>query len=273
MKLIDFDAAFQRYVRDWMRENAAKFSNVDEMEAQMPEVYTRFINEPAGWLGGLAPAFYFDQYDDAQLLLRWMVEYISQGVAVPDQLLERITALGEPAVQPLVRLAADDQAAAEARMTAVGLLRELDSVQPMRLYIGWIAAARELDELCENAAESLKNMGRAVVGPCLESMAGASLAAKECFADILCAFPGEEGVFEPLLALMDVTKNKALIASLLGKLGDERALPRLEQELDNPEINYLDYIEIANAIRELGGEVLKEREFAGDPYYESMKRL
>ena len=44
-------------------------------------------------------------------------------------------------------------------------------------------------------------------------------------------------------------------------------------KLDDPDINYLDYIEIANAVRALGGEVEKERSFEGDPYYESMKRL
>ena len=50
-------------------------------------------------------------------------------------------------------------------------------------------------------------------------------------------------------------------------------LPRMMQALDDPDINYLDYIEIANAVRALGGEVEKERSFEGDPYYESMKRL
>ena len=45
------------------------------------------------------------------------------------------------------------------------------------------------------------------------------------------------------------------------------------EALDAPDITYLDYIEIANTVRALGGEIEKERVFDGDPYYESMKQL
>ena len=37
-------------------------------------------------------------------------------------------------------------------------------------------------------------------------------------------------------------------------------------------INYLDYVEIVSAIDALGGERPPEREFSGDPYYESLRR-
>ena len=46
-------------------------------------------------------------------------------------------------------------------------------------------------------------------------------------------------------------------------------MPMLELQ----ELNYLDYLEIRDAIEELGGEVKTEREFAGDEYYESMKNM
>ena len=63
----------------------------------------------------------------------------------------------------------------------------------------------------------------------------------------------------------------SLYASLLGKLGDERALDALNRALDREEINYLDYIEIRDAIEALGGECAHERDFNGDPYYETLK--
>ena len=59
----------------------------------------------------------------------------------------------------------------------------------------------------------------------------------------------------------------------IAKFGDPDALPRMKQALEDPAINYLDYVEIANAVRALGGEVTSERTFDGDPYYESMKKL
>ncbi|MFR5795784.1 MAG: hypothetical protein ACLUI3_09750 [Christensenellales bacterium] len=37
------------------------------------------------------------------------------------------------------------------------------------------------------------------------------------------------------------------------------------QECASPDINYLDYVEVVNAIEALGGERPPEREFSGDP--------
>jgi len=180
--------------------------------------------------------------------------------------------IGRAAEQPLLDLAADEAAPAETRMTAVGLLRELESTAPMELYFSWLEKAQELDELCENAVESLKNMGAQIKEKCLTLFPQASPAVRECLADLLCAFPGDDRVLAFLVDLFEQTENKALLASYLGKLGDERALPHLEKAVNDPSINYLDYVEILNAVRELGGEATESREFAGDPYYESLKQ-
>ena len=45
------------------------------------------------------------------------------------------------------------------------------------------------------------------------------------------------------------------------------------QAAASPDINYLDFVEISSAIEALGGDRPAEREFAGDPYYESLKRV
>ena len=273
MNCVDFDKHFQTYLRDWTKANMAKYQNVDAMEADVPEVYLRWLNEPCDWLSGRTPGDYFQQFDDAKFLCKWLCDYVKKKVSIPDQLMERITELGEESVQPLLDIAARKEAANEVRMTAIGLLREMERTEPMELYIGWLANAQELDELCENGAESLKNMGGRVVEPLLNAYQTACPAAREVIVDILCDYPTEKRVLPLLLELMDSSKNKALIASYIGKFGDADALPRMMQALDDPDINYLDYIEIANAVRALGGEVEKERCFDGDPYYESMKQL
>lgn len=272
MVLIDFDEKFQEYLRVWMNKNRSKYKTVDEMEAQMPDVYTRWLNAPAKWLDGQAPGFYFDQYSDAQELTQMMVDYMEGGVAVPFQLLDRITDMEEDAEQPLMMVVSDDGANSEARMTAIGLLRSLDSQAPKELYFSWLRQAQQMDELIENAVESLKNMGD-ILEPLLSMQKEAAHPIRVCIADMLSNFPGEMRVFEFLQEMFGLSDNKALFASFLGKFGDERAIPLLEKAIDDPNINYLDYIEIVNAISQLGGEVTKEREFAGDPYYESLKQM
>ena len=43
--------------------------------------------------------------------------------------------------------------------------------------------------------------------------------------------------------------------------------------MNRPELNYLDYIELRNAVEALGADVPQERDFHGDPYYESLSRM
>ncbi len=273
MNCVDFDKHFEDYVRVWTKENMARYKNVDAMEADIPEVYLRWLNEPCDWLSGRTPGNYFAQFDDAKFLCKWLSDYVKKKVPVPDQLLERITELGEESVPHLLAIAGRTEAADEVRMTAIGLLREMERVEPLEMYVSWLADGGEMDELKENGAESLKNMGGRVIEPLLRAYETASLGARECIADILCDYPEEKRVLPLLLSLMDETKNTALIASLIAKYGDPAALPRMMEALNAPGINYLDYVEVANAVRALGGEVGEERSFEGDPYYESMKRL
>ncbi len=273
MNCVDFDKHFEAYLRTWTQQNMAKYRNMDAMEAEVPEVYLRWLNEPCDWLSGRTPGDYFEQFDDAKFLCKWLSDYVKKKVPVPDQLLERITALGAESVPCLVDIAARREAANEVRMTAIGLLREMESKAPMDLYISWLASGQAFDEIMENGAESLKNMGGAVIEPLLAAYETACPAARECIADILCDYPAEKRVLPLLLGLMDTSKNIALVASYIAKFGDAEALPRMMEALEDPSINYLDYVEIANAVRALGGEIAKERSFEGDPYYESMKQL
>lgn len=273
MKCIDFDKQFERYAAAWVKRNGAKYkNNMDVIEGLMPDIYMEFLKKPADWLDGKRPGRYFEQYSDANMLVDWMCQYMDEKVPLPDLLLERITALGKAAEDALLPLA--QQGEGEKRMTAISLLRELESVRPMRAYIDYIAALSEPDELGDMCAESLTAMGDIVVQPVLAALPEATDAARDIFADVLSNFPGEEKIFELIMERFAHAEDKrALFASYLAKLGDERALCALYDAAQAREVNYLDYVEIVNAIDALGGDRPPEREFAGDPYYESLRQL
>lgn len=278
MNCIDFDRQFQRYTAEWVRKNGDKYkNNMDVIEDMMPGVYEEFLNKPAAWLDGAAPGAYFGQFDDAGELVAWLCEYMEKGVPVPDVLLERITELGGAAEDALLALLEREDATDEMRMTAVSLLGEMESERPMRRYIGWIAALEPDDgraDLCDLCAEMLTSMGEAVIEPILDALPGATQAARDVFADILSNYPGDERIYELLMErFAHEQERRALFASYLAKLGDPRALPALIEAAADQEINYLDFVEISSAIDALGGERPAEREFAGDPYYESLKRV
>lgn len=275
MKCINFDRAFERYVAEWIKENSEKYKDdMDVIEDMMPDVYLEFLKKPADFLDGVAPQDYFEQFDNADMLVNWLCDYIAQGVPVPDLLLERVTALGNPAEKSLLALVARDDLPEETQMTAISLLREMESKAPMQRYIDYIASLEEPSDKGDLCAEALMSMGESVVEPILAALSGAGQIGRDIFADVLSNYPGDERIYELMIERF-VTRDerRALFASYLAKLGDERAIPMLKEAAQSPDINYLDYVEVVNAIEALGGERPPEREFSGDPYYESLRQV
>lgn len=275
MKCINFDRAFERYMAEWIKENSEKYKDdMDVIEDMMPGVYLEFLKKPADFLDGVAPQDYFEQFDNADMLVNWLCDYIAQGVPVPDLLLERVTALGNPAEKSLLALVARDDLPEETQMTAISLLREMESKAPMQRYIDYIASLEEPSDKGDLCAEALMSMGESVVEPILATLSGAGQTGRDIFADVLSNYPGDERIYELMIERF-VTRDerRALFASYLAKLGDERAIPMLKEAAQSPDINYLDYVEVVNAIEALGGERPPEREFSGDPYYESLRQV
>ena len=275
MKCINFDRAFERYMAEWMKENSEKYKDdMDVIEDMMPDVYLEFLKKPADFLDGIAPQDYFEQFDNADMLVNWLCDYIAQGVPVPDLLLERVTALGNPAEKSLLALITRDDLPEETQMTAISLLREMESKAPMQRYIDYIASLEEPSDKGDLCAEALMSMGESVVEPILAALSGAGQTGRDIFADVLSNYPGDERIYELMIERF-VTRDerRALFASYLAKLGDERAIPMLKEAAQSPDINYLDYVEVVNAIEALGGERPPEREFSGDPYYESLRQV
>ena len=275
MKCINFDRAFERYMAEWIKENSEKYKDdMDVIEDMMPDVYLEFLKKPADFLDGVAPQDYFEQFDNADMLVNWLCDYIAQGVPVPDLLLERVTALGNPAEKSLLALVARDDLPEETQMTAISLLREMESKAPMQRYIDYIASLEEPSDKGDLCAEALMSMGESVVEPILATLSGAGQTGRDIFADVLSNYPGDERIYELMIERF-VTRDerRALFASYLAKLGDERAIPMFKEAAQSPDINYLDYVEVVNAIEALGGERPPEREFSGDPYYESLRQV
>ena len=269
-KCIDFDERFADFTSQWMKDHAKEYRNFDAMEADMPRVYMAFLNTPAKWLDGVTPGAYFTQFEDAKDLVDWLQAYCEKEVPVPDLLLDQIQAVGKPCEKRLVALLKDEDADEEAKMTAIGLLRDMESTAPKMLYIEWQMNRAVQDDLCDNALESLTAMGKPVVQPLLEALPRANAAGQEAMLDVLANYPGNEQVFKLALRLFkENPTRRALFASYLGKLGDDRALPELIAAANDDRVTYIDFIELRNAIEQLGG-VCPEREFDDDPTYQAL---
>ena len=166
-----------------------------------------------------------------------------------------------------------EEADDEARMTAIGLLRDMESVQPKMLYINWQLDRQQEDDLKDNALESLTAMGEAVVQPILQQISKANDAGREALLEVLCHFPGNEQIFRIALdAFRKHPEKRALFAGYLAKLGDDRALEDLAEAANAPGLPYLTFIELRNAIESRGG-TCPNREYDDDPEYEALRDL
>jgi hypothetical protein len=276
-RLIDFDGQFQKHLSTWMQECRGQYETIEDMEKDMPSVYGKWMLQPAGWLEGATPAEFFYRYDDPVLLVGWMIAYMASSTGLPDPLFDRISSLGLKAEAPLLSVLRDEIPLPDScdrrgvKSVVINLLNEIQSTAPLHDYIELIVSGED-SELAEVACDALSVIGRCIVEPILAALdRPMNQEALESLVDVLSNHPGDARILGWLICLFETSPRKALFASDLGKYGDEAALPALMRAQSDPGISYLDYIEIRNAIEQLGGEPEPERDFSGDPYYESLK--
>jgi len=124
------------------------------------------------------------------------------------------------------------------------------------------------------AAELLGSAGQKAVLTALSELPSATDDALLTFLDLLCNFPGDERIYTYTARQFTARPDQRIYyASYLSRLNDARGLPLLLGAINDPDIGYLEYIEMRNAIEALGGEAPEERTFEGDPYYESLRRM
>ena len=271
MQIIDFDAKFTDVLNDWIEKNRSRFRKPDDMENEVPDVYLRWLNTPASWLDGATPGTYFEKFDSAAELCELLKAYLNEEVSVPDPLLDRLEELGDE--QELLNLVKDKTAPMEARMTAIEILRALESTLPMVDYIRWQVERDDDDDLLDNTLESLRQMGEAVRKPAKIAFTAADAVGKEAILDILADYPGDEDVFQFALEQFKTTKDKrGLYAGYLAKLDDDRALEHLLDVAEGDDVSYSDFIEIRSAIERLGSEA-PVKDWSNDPTYKAFRRL
>ena len=272
MKIIDFDAKFFEFAQQWVAAHPGLTEN--QIEESYNRMMEEWINRPADWLDGAAPANYFNRYSDPGELIALLEGYRAGGVTLPEPLYSRIVELGEACAPGLVAILADAGRDEAFRAEAMGLLRDMDSRAADKLLMDFVCEAEEQNELSELAAEVLSARDTETASLLLDRYPEAPEYAQTLILDVCCNFPGDPRVCDYLLKrLRNQPEQRALWASCLGKLGDERALEPMKEMLKLIDLRYLDYIELRAAVEALGGDPGEERTFYGDPDFEALRLL
>jgi hypothetical protein len=268
--LIDFEIKFGEYLHEYMHSSHL---SEDEIEEQVPDLYLKWLDMPQEWLSQKSPNGFFKAMDAVELV-SMLGKYMLSGIDAPGPLLNRIADTNKDTYPLLVSLmqSYEGEKSDEIRTIIVRLIEEMDMPRPFAYYIDVVSKAAQPSDFSEACVEELKNAGEAHTKDVINAYETAqSSYAADCFLDILADMPYDERSYEfALEKFLYGETNKAFYASCLGKLGNDKALPYLEEALRQDGIKYFDYVSIKNAVEALGGEVMIDRDFTGDKDYESL---
>jgi len=271
--LIDMESRFRDYLSGYRQKHEM---DEDVLEEIAPELYLRWLDMPMEELNGKSPNEYFEGLSASDLVML-LGQYFLSELQIPGALLGCIVDTKEetfPFVQALLQNY-EGEHDDEFKAILVELIEEMEMPHPYAYYIGVIEAAEEGNDFSEACVDALKSSGDTVKETLVEAYERAeSEYSSECFLDILSDLPYDERVFAHVLDKFIYTADRcAFYASCLGKLGNEKAVPYLEDALRQEGLSYFDYESIRNALEELGGEVNIERDFTGDKDYDALSDM
>ena len=265
---IDFEQLYRIFIQPRLAQ--AQGLKGEEIEALSDQWYEEFNHTPNAELGGLVPCEYYTQFDGPMLLeLAW--DYWEEGEELPGQLARALAQQDEETAQAMFRLL--ERALPAVRGEMLELLCQMQYPPLLEAGFAKILEQTVEDEEKQLWVEAVQQFGAKAAVKALALLdTQVDEETEQILADILCHWP-LEGAFERLSSLFSQAQpeNRAFYASCLGKLGDERSLELLTEQLKDPKLDYYTYCAIRDAAEELGAWVELDREFAGDKDYEAIK--
>ena len=265
--MIDFHKLYHEFIEQWIEKNAGSFVTEDEIQDAVAISYEEWCNHPYEELSGLSPKEYFAKIEDPKELIDILVGYSLGGEDIPAVLLDRICEIKEtvPFLVDILKRQKSD----ELTMYAVNLLNEMQCSEPIDIYIDWIFDPNQDKDLRDLASEVLMESFDLVKDKVLSKLKDADFSSKEYASDILVHCAHDERIFLLLKEMFLSNVNLQLYANYLGQYGDERAIKFLTEQAKT--CDYISFIEIKNAVEELGGELEIERDFSQDKDLKKIK--
>ena len=129
-------------------------------------------------------------------------------------------------------------------------------------YAKRLEAYEYLSEDCEEAVEDM-----------LAAFYAADGDTGKMLIEILSRYKGDPAIYMGLVSCLYKGDDVALFARLLGSYGDERAIDLLKSFAEEYELDYNEYMEVRNAVEQLGGDWVDDKDYSDDPFYRYLKGL
>lgn len=262
MKIVDLDALFEEYVRDYVKKN--KGLTPDALEDKVPELYAGFGSMPLAEFDGKSAEEYYASLSGSELCAL-LAAHVDEEVPVSDFLID---ALREGDTEDGLYVFTEKGTDEELASYAINILRDKACNRPLLRYLDHVTSPdtddgmRELmgEIIIENAAEIADDLiARADVN-----------AGQDIVLEALSNCPKSEEIFDILARKFKATSKLSAFAHLFVRYGDERAIGLMKERLAG-NVRYADYTELRYAIEALGGEYEDDRDFSSDSTYRKIK--
>ena len=270
MKFENLDKLFELYVQDVVKKNKEKYSSHEALENDLGMLFNRFENVKVRTLDGKTPKEYARELREDGEIFDYVSKCLENNIEVTDTILDEVVRT-EGAVEYLNGLLYENNK--DAKLLASLLLKEIGGDEVEDIFISLLTNDEMPDEVKTVAFEYLSDGDDCVHDKILEIINGVPEKNQGILVEALSNFKGRKDVFFWLVTMLQRAEDVPMYAGLLGRYGDASAIDILKSFAQEVDINYVEFVEIRNAVEELGGEMSEEKDFSDDPYYKYINHV
>lgn len=270
MKFENLDKLFELYVQEAVRKNKEKYSSHEALEDDLGMLFNRFENVRIKTLDGKTPKEYAAELREDGEIFDYVSKCLENNIEVTDTICDEVVR-AEGATEYLNGLLYENNK--DAKLLAALLLKEIDDEEVEDIFISVLTNDEMPDEVKTVAFEYLSDGDDCVPEKILEIINSVPEKNQGILVEVLSNFKGRKDVFYWLVTMLQRAEDVPTYAGLLGRYGDPAAIDILKSFAREVDINYVEFVEIRNAVEELGGEMTEEKDFSDDPYYKYINHI
>ncbi|MCI6976791.1 MAG: hypothetical protein MR895_05580 [Clostridiales bacterium] len=270
MKFENLDKLFELYVHEAVRKNKEKYSSHEALEDDLGMLFNRFENVRIKTLDGKTPKEYAAELREDGEIFDYVSKCLENNIEVTDTICDEVVR-AEGATEYLNGLLYENNK--DAKLLAALLLKEIDDEEVEDIFISVLTNDEMPDEVKTVAFEYLSDGDDCVPEKILEIINSVPEKNQGILVEVLSNFKGRKDVFYWLVTMLQRAEDVPTYAGLLGRYGDTAAIDILKSFASEVDINYVEFVEIRNAVEELGGEMTEEKDFSDDPYYKYINHI
>ncbi|MGN0752643.1 MAG: hypothetical protein ACI4M2_06590 [Christensenellales bacterium] len=270
MKFENLDKLFELYVQEAVRKNKEKYSSHEALEDDLGMLFNRFENVRIKTLDGKTPKEYAAELREDGEIFDYVSKCLENNIEVTDTICDEVVR-AEGATEYLNGLLYENNK--DAKLLAALLLKEIDDEEVEDIFISVLTNDEMPDEVKTVAFEYLSDGDDCVPEKILEIINSVPEKNQGILVEVLSNFKGRKDVFYWLVTMLQRAEDVPTYAGLLGRYGDTAAIDILKSFASEVDINYVEFVEIRNAVEELGGEMTEEKDFSDDPYYKYINHI